>query len=133
MKLLLCILGIALITGQVYCHEGWKEKAAECKKELEITEEKLDKSDPKFKCFLACMLEKFGVLVGDKLDEDKFVQMKLKMYSDVTDAEAKIKECAVKGNAESDKCEVVAVAKDCVREQLGAPNWKGKKDDDKNE
>nr|QDJ95944.1 odorant-binding protein 1 [Encarsia formosa] len=126
MKLILCILGIFFFAEKIRCDDEWLKNIEECVEEVDFSPEvigkPLDLSDPKAKCFIACIGEKYDVIKDGKIDEDAYAEKMKKFYPHADDSyESKIKECASEGNAESDKCEMAAVAKKCLMEHFGEP------------
>nr|QDJ95948.1 odorant-binding protein 5 [Encarsia formosa] len=125
MKLIFCIIGISLITGQVLCFDLEKVLEPfleECNKELGISEkDKPDLKDPKFRCYGACVLKKLKMMENGKLNEQMMIESLENAYPKADNTQkSKIKECVSTANTEKDECEVFNVTVKCVQE-LGLP------------
>nr|QDJ95950.1 odorant-binding protein 7 [Encarsia formosa] len=124
MKLALFTLGILSILEQTVCDEKLQAGIEKCTKETGLAAEKLsgpqDINDPVMKCFMACLSEVMGVMKDGKIIESVFLEEIANFYPDADSSfQTNVKECVARGNAQADKCDAIATAKECVVEVAG--------------
>ncbi|XP_051154417.1 uncharacterized protein LOC127277367 [Leptopilina boulardi] len=122
MKYTIFFAGVVLFQLMSIALCDHKKLVLECAKELGITEAMLklghDKnlSNPKFRCFDACLMKKDGSLEpGNKVNHEKLLSHAKQFYGDKFDAVIKaLIECDKAQKAIADECDYINAIYACV-------------------
>ncbi|XP_015511500.1 general odorant-binding protein 56a-like [Neodiprion virginianus] len=118
---------IQMVAGNA---EKWKQYTEECAQEMEITPEMIAevqgtdelRVDRTIKCFLACALEKAGVLQGDKLRKDVIdtIAQHMEESGEMPGAVRVANKCYDEAVVETERCNVAGALMKCVHHEKQA-------------
>ncbi|XP_046749082.1 general odorant-binding protein 56a [Diprion similis] len=107
--------------------EKWKQYTEECAQELEITPDMIAevqgtdelRVDRTIKCFLACALEKAGVLKDEKLQKDVIdtISKHMEESGEMPGAVRIANKCYEEAIGETERCNIAGVLMKCVHHE----------------